>query len=1720
MASALKGMKSDVKAFAVEMATAFESPKAGLLEMTAQLKAFANAAKAAKAALKGMADPSAGSGKKSSKDMIDLAISAERAKSSVGALGGMFESLGANLTSFGARYRQAFAVGAGGSALQGFNTFGESVASGLAGADNAINSFRKDFNAMSKDIQINAGQTKTWADAWLNSFIETQNSAHAWRAGMDAEMRQSMQQVTHGKGIDEKHGAALDMDSLRSKQIQDEIQKMGTLHSEAIRMRQDELQNMGQLHGEAERMRQAEIQKLGLMQAEATRMRQSEIQNMGLLQIEALSTRQQELQKMGLLHGEAERMRQAEIREMGILQIKAIEMRQAELQKMGQLHGEASRMRQEEIQQLGLLQQKALELQRSEAMQPRIRAVAGVGGVGSNYNTKPGDLKSGQAPIVGVGGRGSDAKIADMVAHEQREMKALNAALAENVQRTNAKSAADAKMAQSTEKAAAASRKMHDAIGRTDKLLQTVGLVFSSMFVFDRIKQWIDGFIGGMISMAKEGAAFDMQMRSIGTTAEKLGMNTTDLNKAIELTGQYYLSTSTSVQGLAGLLRSGLSLEQAVKLMNAFEESTLGVTQATKGLNEAVLTGAEGFRDRMSRTVGKQTGLQTNFGQALRLNTKELDGLNMGIAKVGNTMTLQKESLLWFTGLMGEFRLKSGLMAQSTQTVSGQIAILDKQMKNLRLSVGLLVAPLLGSFISMLTTEIIPAVQRWIAMNPKLVQSLAMMSVIMGSVVATLLGMAIATLSVSFAGIALLQIVERLTIGFLRKGKAARAAAAAVRELAAADVLAGAAAQVTAENSLKAGAAQIAPMIMSWAGLALAIGAVVVATIGVRKSLYMIADAVAGAIVVIRGLVIVLAPVITLIKNIVSGIVGFITAVFAALFGMLRSAFPMLFKGFDELSKKLRAGIDKMMDSIGNFKGGFEALDKPWQEFGNKAEAGANKAANALQKVIDKFQDLIDTMATTVNQTFFDDNTFGRKMFNLTTLFDRKFDDVRDKLDRLKASLKGLGGAQDSATASTNRLAAANKKLADSFKDVKVASSTSSSASPYYQFGQEGRSIPSHRYNAFGLGSSPLPRPASALDKTSRELNYKIQPIPDFAGSQNAKPPVKPPRVKDDGELAFDETVASVTKGFTNFAKFMAKSLPIGGWAGAASNSFGTRNPVDPDAIAKAVKDGIAATKEAPSGAGQSLSGPSRGVLESTIKQLEALYTELGTVRTGIEDAFARHTLDVELEGMKKIETLRSDSLEVIYGAESTLIARTTAQKLDSIHEAEKLGMISARNVASLTRDLLNDATVQIARATVEQFEALEKSIKSLANSLVDEIMNALSVTAQNERSIKFGQDRAAINLQRQQMVNEINASTDGERLKQQRIVAVNRDAQAQIRLLHKQTTNILSKLWNDFVNTLEHQLLQQIADKFIATKLMPKIAGFVTGGGVGKKVNEQAAELAKGKSLEDELSKLSKAAQDLAAKLDVQEDMRNTLHNIENILAVKEGYKTRAQIGSGFVSGNPMEIAKDAVGPPTKGQIIKYPGMPGGSGEPNPDGSPEKQASKFSRTLFKLTAAVDVAALLMTSGGGELSKGMKAMVMALNIALVIEQIIHAIQMMRLKSAAAGAAGSALKKNAGGGLYTRPSVISISENYRPEVVAPTFNTQAMDYLSRSIHAADQRVLGSTRRAASGGGGTMTFEVNVPMGSGDIAHAVKTHIRETVPGIVRETIKKSTFSMGG
>jgi hypothetical protein len=214
------------------------------------------------------------------------------------------------------------------------------------------------------------------------------------------------------------------------------------------------------------------------------------------------------------------------------------------------------------------------------------------------------------------------------------------------------------------------------------------------------------------------------------------------------------------------------------------------------------------------------------------------------------------------------------------------------------------------------------------------------------------------------------------------------------------------------------------------------------------------------------------------------------------------------------------------------------------------------------------------------------------------------------------------------------------------------------------------------------------------------------------------------------------------------------------------------------------------------------------------------------------------------------------------------------------------------------------------------------------------------------------------------------------------------------------------------------------------------------------------------------------------------------------------------------------MEIAKDAIGPPKKGQIIKYPGMPGGSGEPNPGGSPEKQASKFSRTLFKLTAAVDVAALLMTSGGGELGKGMKAMVMALNIALVIEQIIHAIQMMRLKSAAAGAAGSALKKNAGGGLYTRPSMISISENYQPEVVAPTFNTQAMDYLSRSIHAADQRVLGSTRRAASGGGGTMTFEVNVPMGSGDIAHAVKTHIRETVPGIVRETIKKSTFSMGG
>ena len=294
-------------------------------------------------------------------------------------------------------------------------------------------------------------------------------------------------------------------------------------------------------------------------------------------------------------------------------------------------------------------------------------------------------------------------------------------------------------------------KKFGDAIDKTNKFLGRIGVAFAALFVVQRITDFFKGLIGAIVTAAQKGAEFEAVSLKLRVISDNMGESFDETRSKVEQLSERFLTQKTVVTALATLLQSGLNLDQATTRIREFEEAALSTDLSLKGLNERIIQASEAFRDRMSRTLGKTSGLQTNFGQALRIVTNEMDKLNSKIGKNAAVNTLAAESLKFHIALSNEFNGLMGLMAALTNTTTGQLALFDKAVENLHIQIGSALSPVLGALLKVINESFLPKIIEWVAKNQDLVRSIAIVTVVIAALVVVLGTAALAVVSFAFA---------------------------------------------------------------------------------------------------------------------------------------------------------------------------------------------------------------------------------------------------------------------------------------------------------------------------------------------------------------------------------------------------------------------------------------------------------------------------------------------------------------------------------------------------------------------------------------------------------------------------------------------------------------------------------------------------------------------------------------------------------------------------------------------------------------------------------------------------------------------------------------------------------------------------------------------------------------------------------------------------------
>ena len=219
-------------------------------------------------------------------------------------------------------------------------------------------------------------------------------------------------------------------------------------------------------------------------------------------------------------------------------------------------------------------------------------------------------------------------------------------------------------------------------------------------------------------------------LMGLASTAKGTG-NSIDLTTkaAKDLAADGLMPLGDSAMGLKNLLAAGMSLPQAIKLMQAFKDSAAFGRQGSLEFGQAIVGATEGIKNGNSALVDN-AGVTKNLSNILVEAGYSAQDLSKASTDVGVRTAL-------YNGILKETVNQTGDAAKLSESFGGALAKQKTQVTNLQVALGTALQPILTKIMTALS-PIIEAIMKWVKENPKLVAAIAA-----GVVVALALAMAI-----------------------------------------------------------------------------------------------------------------------------------------------------------------------------------------------------------------------------------------------------------------------------------------------------------------------------------------------------------------------------------------------------------------------------------------------------------------------------------------------------------------------------------------------------------------------------------------------------------------------------------------------------------------------------------------------------------------------------------------------------------------------------------------------------------------------------------------------------------------------------------------------------------------------------------------------------------------------------------------------------------------
>lgn len=233
----------------------------------------------------------------------------------------------------------------------------------------------------------------------------------------------------------------------------------------------------------------------------------------------------------------------------------------------------------------------------------------------------------------------------------------------------------------------------------------------------------------GMLDKAVDAAVKQQNaLMGLSSVARGTGNSIDAATKAArDLSADGLMPLGDAASGLKNLLASGMSLPQAIKMMEAFKDSAAFGRQGSLEFGQAIVGATEGIKNGNSALVDN-AGVTKNLSNILVEAGYSAQDLSKASTDVGVRMAL-------YNGILAETKNQTGDAAKLADSFGGAQAKLATQTKNLQVEIGTALQPILTKLMG-IVSPIIQAILDWVKANPALATALAITTVITLALVA------------------------------------------------------------------------------------------------------------------------------------------------------------------------------------------------------------------------------------------------------------------------------------------------------------------------------------------------------------------------------------------------------------------------------------------------------------------------------------------------------------------------------------------------------------------------------------------------------------------------------------------------------------------------------------------------------------------------------------------------------------------------------------------------------------------------------------------------------------------------------------------------------------------------------------------------------------------------------------------------------------------------